>query len=69
MGRKVIDVEVVLLDILAVVAFGVRQAEQALLQDGVPFVPQREGQAQPLLVVADPGQAVLTPPVGARDRA
>jgi hypothetical protein len=39
MCRKVIDVEVVLLDVLTVVAFGVRQAEQALLQDRVPFVP------------------------------
>src|SRR6516164_10204871 len=68
MRRKVIDVEVILLDVLTVVAFGVRQAEQALFQDGVPFVPQREGQAQPLLVVADPGQAVLTPPVGAGPR-
>ena len=59
---------VALLDVLAVVALGVRQAEQALLQDRVPLVPQRKSQAQPLLVVADPGDAILTPPVRARPR-
>ena len=66
--RQVIDVEVILLDVLAVVALGIRQAEQALLQDRVALVPQRDSQAQPLLVVADPGYTVLAPPY-ARDRA
>ncbi|HEX5293926.1 MAG TPA: hypothetical protein VFX25_34050 [Streptosporangiaceae bacterium] len=66
--RQVIDVEVVLLDVLTVIAFGIGQAEQALLQDRVPLVPQRESQAQPLLVVADPGDAILPPAVRARPR-
>ena len=66
--RQVIDVEVVLLDVLTVVAFGIGQAEQALLQDRVPLVPQRKSQAQPLLVVADPGDAILSPAVRARPR-
>ena len=66
--RDVVDVEVVLLDVLAVVALDVRQAEQALLQDRVALVPQRDRQAQPLLVVADPGDAVLAPPVRAGPR-
>src|SRR5262249_45902509 len=35
-----------------------------LLQDGVVAVPQGERQAQPLLVVTDPGQAVFPPAVG-----
>jgi hypothetical protein len=65
---QVVDVEVVLLDVLTVVALGIRQAEQPLLQDRVALVPQRQGQAQPLLVVADAGDAVLAPPVGARPR-
>ena len=63
--RQVVDVEVVLLDVLTMVALGVGQAEQPFLQDRVPLVPQRESQAQPLLVVADPGDAILTPPVRA----
>jgi len=65
---QVVHVEVVLLDVLAVVALGIRQAEQALLQDRVALVPQGQGQAQLLLVVADAGDAVLAPPVGARPR-
>ena len=65
---QVVDVEVVLLDVLTVIAFGIGQAEQTLLQDRVALVPQRQGQAQPLLVVADSGDAVLPPPVGAGPR-
>ena len=68
MRREVIDVEVVLLDVLTMVALGIGQAEQANLQDRVPLVPQGQSQAQPLLVVADPGYAILTPPVRARPR-
>src|SRR5208282_2704751 len=50
------------------VALGIRQAEHALLQDRVPLVPQRKSQAQSPLVVADPGDAILAPPVRARPR-
>ena len=64
-GHRV-QVPPVLLDILAVITLRVRQAERPLLQDRVPPVPQRQGQAQPLLDIAEPGQAVLTPPVGPR---
>ena len=63
--RQVVNVEVVLLDVLTMIALGIGQAEQAFLQDRVPLVPQRQGQAQPLLVVADPGDAILAPPVRA----
>jgi len=63
-GREVVDVEVVLLDVLAVVPLGVGQPEQPLLEDRVVLVPQRKRQAQPLLLVADTGPSVLAPPVG-----
>ncbi len=46
------------------VRLAVGEPEQALLQDGVAFVPQREGKAQPLLIVGDSPQPVLAPPVG-----
>src|SRR4051794_10357302 len=59
-----IEVEVVFLDVLAVVPLRVRQAEQALLDDRVLAIPQREGKAQDLPVVADPGKAVLAPAIG-----
>ena len=59
-----IQVPPVLLDVLAVVALRAGQPERALLQDRIPPVPQRQAQAQPLLDVTEPGQAVLAPPVG-----
>ena len=62
--RRRVEVEVVLLDVLAVVPLAVGEAEQALLQDRVPLVPERERETEALLVVGDPAEAVLAPPVG-----
>ncbi len=64
-GRRAVEVEVVLLHVLAVVALGVGQPEQALLEDGIAAVPERQGEAEPLLAVRDPGEAILTPAVRA----
>ena len=66
--RRAVEVEVVLLDVLAVVALAVGQAEQPLLEDRVLAVPEREREAEPLLVVGDAGEAVLAPAIGARAR-
>jgi hypothetical protein len=63
--RRAVEVEVVLLDVLAVIAFAVGQAEQALLQDRVFAVPQREREAQPLFVVGNAAEAVFSPAIGA----
>ena len=52
MRGRAVDVEVVLLHVLAVVALAVGEPEQPLLQDRVALVPQRQREAQPLLVVA-----------------
>jgi hypothetical protein len=43
MGGSVVKKEIVLLDILTVVALGVRQAEKPFLQDRVGLVPQGQG--------------------------
>ena len=64
MGRRAVEVEVVLLDVLAVIALAVGQAEEAFLEDRIFAVPQGQGEAEPLLVVGDAGQAVLAPAVG-----
>ena len=66
--RRRVEVEVVLLDVLAVVALAVRQPEQALLEDRVAAVPERQREAQPLPVVREAGEPVLAPAVGARPR-
>src|SRR5207253_9706081 len=55
-----------LLGVLAVVALVAGQSEDALLQDRVLAVPQRERQAEQLLLTADAAQPVLAPAVGSR---
>ena len=51
-ARQRVEVPPVLLGVLAVVALVAGQAEDALLQDRVAAVPEREREAQPLLDVA-----------------
>src|SRR5262249_49808620 len=63
--RRRVEVPVQFLDVLAVVALAVGQAEEALFQDGVLTVPQRRPQTEALAYVADGGEAVLAPAVGA----
>ena len=67
-GRRGVLVEVVLLDVLAVVALSVRQPEQALLENRVAAVPESEREAQDLSVVRVPGDPVLARAVRARAR-
>ena len=64
--RRRVEVPPVLLGVLAVVPLGAGEAEDALLQDRVAAVPEREREAERLAVVADAGEAVLAPAVGAR---
>ena len=52
-GRGVVEVEVVLLDVLAVVALDGRDAEQPLFQDGVVAVPEGGGEDEELIAVAE----------------
>ena len=65
-ARQRVEVPPVLLRVLAVVALAAGEAEDALLQDRVAAVPEREREAEPLLDVREPGQPVLAPAVGAR---
>jgi len=64
--RRAVEIEVVLLDVLAVIPLGVGEAVEALLDDGVLAVPQREREAQQHAIVAEPGDAVLAGEVSAR---
>ena len=66
--RRGVEVEVVLLDVFAVVAFGVGQAEETLLENRIVAVPQRERKTELLRVVGNAGQSVLAPVIGARAR-
>ena len=66
--RRGVEVEVVLLDVLAVVALGVGEPEHPLLEDRVGAVPHGDPEAQMLVLVAHSGDAVLTPHVRPRAR-
>src|SRR5262249_10229630 len=59
-----IEIVVELLHVLAVVSLRAGQPEEALLQDRVASVPQRQREAEPALAVGDPQQPVLAPAVG-----
>src|SRR4030095_4318999 len=66
--RRAVEVKIILLDVLAMVCLAVGEAEQALFQNRIALFPQRQRKAQPLFVVADSSQPVLTPPVSSRTR-
>src|SRR5262245_44705676 len=68
MGRCVVEIEVIFLDILAMVALVVGQPEGPLFQDRVLPVPERESEAEALLIIGKACQAVFSPLVYPRPR-
>jgi hypothetical protein len=68
MSWRAVEVEIIFLDVLAVIALAIGQAEQPLLENRVLAVPQRHGKAQPLMVVTETGETVLAPMIGAGAR-
>src|SRR5947209_1762196 len=68
MRRRRVEVEVVLLHVLAVIAFAVRETEQPFLEDCVAAIPQCDAETQPLLVIGYTGNTVLAPAIGTRAR-
>src|SRR3989441_1191898 len=67
-GRRGVEVEVIVLDVLAVVPLRAGEAENPLLENRVLLVPEREREAEPLVIVRDPEEAVLSPAIGAGPR-
>jgi len=65
-GWSGVQVKVILLHVLAVVAFFTVQAKQALFQDFVIAIPKRQRKAKPLVAVAYSGQSVFVPAIGPR---
>src|SRR5207248_1936912 len=63
--RRGIEVVVELLRVLAVIAFAVGEPEDPFFENRIASVPKREREAQPLLVVAEASDPVLTPPIRA----
>src|SRR5262245_55334595 len=65
MGRVAINLELILLHILAVVAFAIGQTKQTLFDNRVLTIPQGQGKAELLLIIRNSGQTVLAPTIGA----
>src|SRR5438105_14329049 len=64
MGGRAVEVVIELLDVLAVVAFGIRKPEKAFLQDRVAAVPQCQAESEQQVVVAKASDSVLAPALG-----
>ena len=58
-GRRRIEIVVELLDVLAVIALGIAEPEQAFLEDRIRAVPQRDAETERLRCVAKSAEAVL----------
>ena len=65
MGRRAVQVEVILLDVLAVIPLAVGQPEQPLLEDRIIAIPERQRKTEHLVVITDSAKAVFAPAVGA----
>ena len=68
MGRSRVEIKVILLNVLAVVALRVGQPEKPLFKNRVLAIPQRQSEAQALVVVGKTRQTVLAPTISARAR-
>ena len=63
--RRRIEVEILLLHVLAMIPLAAGEAEQALFQNRVAPIPERERETKPALTVGDAEQPVLAPAVSA----
>ena len=64
-ARHSVEIIIELLDVLAVIALRVGKAEKPLLEDRILAVPEREPEAEKLAVVAEAGDRILAPAIGA----
>ena len=68
MRRRGVEVVIKLLHVFAVIAFGIGKAEETFLQNWILAVPHGERETEPLQAVAEAGNAILAPAVGAAAR-
>src|SRR6516162_6795005 len=61
-----VQVEIIFLDVLPVIGLAVGQPERPFLDYRVLAVPQGQRKTQPLVIVAETGETILTPVIGAR---
>ena len=59
-----VEIVVAFLNVFAVVALAIGQAEQALFENGIAAVPEGERKTDPAFAIGDAKQAIFTPAVG-----
>jgi hypothetical protein len=64
-GGSSVEIIVKLFDVFAVVALRIGQAEEALFENGVLAIPQRDAEAEVFFLIAKTGEAVFSPTIGA----
>src|SRR6266566_3220174 len=68
MSWGIVEKEIIFFDILPMVAFRIRQAEEPFLQNWIGLVPQGKSKTHESLIVTNTQQAILAPTIGARTR-
>src|SRR6266852_2383883 len=68
MRRSVVEVEVVLFDVYAVIALISCESEEAFLQDRIAPVPHCQRKADVLVAVADAAYSIFIPAISPRPR-
>src|SRR4051812_34520167 len=63
MARRRIEIEIILLDVLAVIPFVSRQSEETLLENGVFAVPEGKRKTYVLMSVGNPAEPVFSPAI------
>jgi len=63
---RVVEVEIALLNVFAMIALFAVQSEEPLLEDGIAAIPQSQSKAEALVAVADAGKAILVPAIDTR---
>ena len=65
MRRRGVEIIVDLFDIFAVIALGIREPKETLLQNRILAIPKGERQAETLQIVRDAGKSIFAPAIGA----
>jgi hypothetical protein len=64
MRRGTVEIEVVILHILAVIALAAGQTESSLFEYRVFAIPECQRKAKILMPVGNPGQSIFIPSIG-----
>src|SRR6267142_2676641 len=65
MRRCGVQVVIEFLAVLTMIAFAVGKAEKTLFENWIASVPKGKRQAEPLVMIAEAGEAILAPSIGA----